>query len=735
MPPRLLATGFAQSTIMKFFHRIGISNPDWRYAGTPLEDLPRRLYQAELERADLRRVADEQIPAVLRWTPATKEQVKELSYRFMNDPDGFNQAVGQGIPEARAGIQQLQGLMERIRQYYVEVGILRPDQRFPVYFPVVRDTLEVQGERAILVEGGGYWPMLIQNRLGRVAPVFARARRVTDPELMPRQVSFDDALSLYLDQYARVRSIRNLRPDLEQILAQAPLEPSLQRYAADHLNFWMGVPGAAKRMSEWNQGIRDVQFFRTIGWGVLSPVVNTLQRLNTLALVHPRSFAQAFADVRDPARLALVEQSVFGRSLLRGTAREFLEKLGIEEPVGTGELPRILRSLAEKSGRMFSASEKGNRLHALMSGLREAERRGIQDVPGQLRFAELVLKDSQFIHTPADMVPLFRGPMGRVLGQFQTFRINQFRFMLRLLDEAQQGVRTGEFSRTLPFLKYFGASGVLGGGSAVLFGDPGEELATRHILGRAAHVPGLIETLFGVSLSHQLGLGAVGIEDLQSFLFYLPGPTVGMAQALLGATTGLSFGRGLQVGDAGRELEFDERLRLMLQSAPAPGALQANRAVQMLRLIQTNGEFREALDIPEALGLRPASGDLLAEKAATTLQILGAFVGTPSADRERERRKLFLERGVERDWGRTAGRAGTLLVSGRPEAAQREVEKFYRRYQDSGITPPAISPQTIRAAMRRQMLPPGARQRLPAFLQGSELAEETPSLFEVLGTQ
>ena len=173
----------------------------------------------------------------------------------------------------------------------------------------------------------------------------------------------------------------------------------------------------------------------------------------------------------------------------------------------------------------------------------------------------------------------------------------------------------------------------------------------------------------------------------------------------------------------------------MLQSAPAPGALQANRAVQMLRLIQTNGEFREALDIPEALGLRPASGDLLAEKAATTLQILGAFVGTPSADRERERRKLFLERGVERDWGRTAGRAGTLLVSGRPEAAQREVEKFYRRYQDSGITPPAISPQTIRAAMRRQMLPPGARQRLPAFLQGSELAEETPSLFEVLGTQ
>jgi hypothetical protein len=550
---------------------------------------------------------------------------------------------------------------------------------------------------------------------------------------MPRQVSFDDALDLYLDQYARTRTIRTARPDIERMLAEAPLDPSLQRYAADHLNFWLGVPGAAARMTEWNQGLRDVQFFRTIGWSILSPVVNTLQRLNTLAVVHPKSFIQAFSDMRDPARLALIESSVFGRSLLKGTTREFLEKLGIEEPVGVGETSKLLRRLAETSGRLFSKSEKGNRLHALMAGLREAERKGIQGLPEQMRFAEQVHSMTQFIHTPADMVPLFRGPMGRVLGQFQTFRINQFRFMLRLVDEAAQGVKTGDMTRTFPFLKFFGASGALGGGSAVLFGDPGEELATRHVLGRAAHVPGLVEALFGVSLSHQLGLGTVGIEDLQSFLFYLPGPSIGMAQALGGVTTGVSWGRGLSAGDIGRPLEFDERLRLFLQSAPAPGALQANRAIQMLRLIQTNGEFREALDLPEALGLRPASGDLLAEKAADVIQILGAAVGTPSAARERERRKLFLERGVMADWNRTAGRAGTLMAVGRAEEAQREITAFQKKYEDYGVVPPPISRQTIRAGQRRQFLPPGQRLRLPRFLRGTELEVETPSLFEALG--
>ena len=93
-------------------------------------------------------------------------------------------------------------------------------------------------------------------------------------------------------------------------------------------------------------------------------------------------------------------------------------------------------------------------------------------------------------------------------------------------------------------------------------------------------------------------------------LFFLPGPSVGHAQALIGTALGIDAGHGVDLTQVGRELSRQERAQLLVQQLP--GGLQLNRIFNALRLIQNNGEFRRGMDFSEALGLKMATGDLLA---------------------------------------------------------------------------------------------------------------------------
>ena len=760
-PNRLVPGGYSQSWLVKFLgNRLGLITLRHLLHGTPAEDLPLELARVD---ADVKPIVQAVLDASgaapsLSWSSSTKSSFMRLFYDHMRGvPSEVDAMVLREAPEAAEHLPNVRKMFETIRQKYVENGVLRPEQKFNNYWPVVRERLYpiVEQNRIRLVEKGeGYFPQTLRNRIGRGDVVFAKKRVIQDPEDFPAKMSFNDTMLLYLTQYARHQSLRNHRDEINRLLDGVP--PELQDRVANQLGVWLGVPGkegAFPVLDDISKLVRNVQFMRTIGGSILSPIVNTFQRANTLALVRLSAFTQAFRDAGDPVRLALLEQSAFGRELLLakkgGGFAEALRKVGIDEMVGPGRMEGWSQWLAEKSGRLFSRSERGNQIHAFLAGLREAEALGIPTGPQQIRFAETILKDSQFIHSPADMPLAFINSSGhpRMIAQFQTFRANQFRFMLRLVEGAQHGMtdflRTGNpqaLRQVMPLVKFVGVSGALGGGTGLLLPDLLEEKLTRAWLGKAMAIPG-VPNLIGLSLSNQLGLGTVGIEDLDSMMFYLPGPAANQFQGLMGSILGRSFGRGLDTSDFGRELSVDERTRMAVQSAPLPGAMQANRLIQMLRLVESDGEYRQALDPLEAIGLSRPSGELLSRYTATMIQMLGALVGIQASDRGLERRGLEQQESMERAFNRTVGRAATLLSQGRQAQAERMLARFQASWGDllkeRGALPVGIhtlSPASMRAAAERQMLPPGLRKRLPVALRGtrSEFVEPYASLLSEL---
>lgn len=686
-----------------------LGTPKWFLAGTPAERLPEIFAIAEGRALEIAERLWRAAAPVLAWSPETKEAVRRLFFENPRmHPNEFADLIAKKVPEASEGIAHLRDILERIRLQYVRDGVLREDQRFLSYFPVVREILEVRADGVKFVEGGqGYFPVPLQNLVpARDRVVFARRRGLMDPEDFPRSVGFDGILKLYFGQFGRHRAVREILPHVDEILNDLrPYEidhPGLLQYVGDYINFWLGQSGLWDEGSRLFQGLRQFQFLRTIGFSVFSPLVNTLQRLNTFAVVRPSAFFKAFDDMKNPERLELMRRA--------GLPRETLAKVGIEEvPVEGDFISRFASRLQEAGGSLFSASERANRVHAFMAGLREGEARGLS---GQelLDFARRVVFDTQFVHTRANLPPAFRGDIGRTLGQFQTFRINQTQFLVRLLDEARRGNFT-------PLIRYIIPTLALGGGT-ITMGDWMQERVTKEVLGEATKIPGFLEVL-GVSLNNQLGLGAINLEDLGSFLFFLPGPSVTYLQGLVGIVFGSYYlGRGVDPSQAGRELSFDERVRLVQQSLP--GGLQLSRVINALRLLQNDGEYRRAMDWKEALGMSPASGELISRNTASAIEVLTAAAGIPSAARVGEIKKLQLQRDLEREMMSTIREAADLIASGRLDDAMKVVDRFNRKYRDEGAFIPGISPQSLRAAVRRRMLPPGERVRPPVGLMFHE---------------
>jgi len=285
----------------------------------------------------------------------------------------------------------------------------------------------------------------------------------------------------------------------------------------------------------------------------------------------------------------------------------------------------------------------------------------------------------------------------------------------------------------VPLVKFMATSALLGGGAAVAIGDVGEEYLTRKLFGQAVHIPGVPEMLFGVSLGHQLGMGSIGADDLGSFLFYLPGPTVGYIQGLLGWTTGVSAGQGLDLSQAGRELTTQERLSL-LNSTMLPGGLQLNRVINALRLVQNDGQYRKALDLSEALGLQPSQGDLLSQRAATLEELLLGAVGAPPAHREIERRTTERQLQMQEAISAAQKKAASFLAAGQFGEAQRVMDKVNASWKDQMPIPaPLPTANAINDAVVRRLLPPGVLRKPPAgpyvFAEPFRLGG-MPTLFE-----
>lgn len=687
-----------------------LATPRWFLAGTAAEKIPQVLAEAEGRMMQFREKLYEASAPFLGWSDDTKRSLQRVFYQHMRStPDQFANAVRQEVPEATDALPVLQDILANIRADYMQWGVLRPFQKWNNYFPVVRERLMVTERGIMEIErGDGYMPIPVQNLISPRNPVFAKTRSLTGPDDFPRNISFDDTLRLYFTQYARYRAVREIQPELNEILRQTP--DDTKQYVADLVNFWMGEPQSAKRMSDMGRYLRQFQFTRTIGASILSPLVNTLQRVNTWSLVSTPAFLRAFTDMKDPERLKLM-----GRAGLTSLLGKFDVP---EDVVGGGAISNFAQKLSDVSGKFFEISERNNKIHAFMAGLREAERRGLEGDKAT-QFAKNVMWDTQFIQTRANVPEAFRGEFGRFVGQFQTYRLNQVHFMTRLIDEAWDGAKRGDIKSMLPLVKYLTASVAIGGGGSVMFGDWGEEKLTRLALGRAMDIPGLPE-LLGVSLKTQMALGSVNADDLEGFLFFLPGPTATYLQGLIGTVAGVSFGRGLDMAQLGRPLTYDERVRFLIQSVPV-GGLQLARAVNALRLLQTDGDFRRAMDLSEALGMRPPSGELLAMHSAEMSEILGAAIGLPSAERLKELRQLERQRTLTTERQKVMQQAADYWEAGNYDHAMKLIDRYHRNYGAEGAAPVLMpSIQSLKNARERRMTPPGLRMRPPGDLLGHE---------------
>ena len=737
-PQRVTASGFGKTTrkyaeiyekhARNYIGRAGHILPfTWLLSGTPAEKLPSVMSQIEGHSESIVRQAINEALPVFQLSDESANKLSTIMSRLAAggakiDHDNIwrltEEAVSREVPEASQVLGPLRELMESMRRELVVDGVLRPNQQLFPYGPIVRDRLEASVEGAVQIGPGGqsYIPGSIENIISGYTPSFAKRRGLQTE--VPAEIGFKDALRVYFHQYARHKSLRENLGELNRLLGEVPEE--MRGIVMEHVNGWMGHPNYRQPAAAWSRELRNLNFARTIGFSVLSPLTNMLQRVNTYAYARSSAFAQAFADAADPVRLQMMRDAGLGHVV--DMTESLVGKTGVDEHTG-GPVARMIEKYG--MGSVFRKVERGNRVHAFMAGLREAEAQGVESLPERLAFARDLMEKTQFIQTRANAPLAFQSPFGQVIGQFQSFRLNQLHFMTRLLDDARQFVNDGDPKHFLPFLKFWTPVAVLTGAGGVMLGDFAEEQATRAMFGEAKTIPGLLETLFGVTLKQQLGIGALGAEDLDSFWYFLPGPSVSFLQSLLGGITGRSVGRGVDIGSFGRELSPEETYRARIQVLP--GGIQANRIIQAMKLIQNSGEYRQALDFSEFLGLAPASGDLLSEHAASVGQIMSSAAGIQPAFRGREREELRAQEKLTFAYQTASKKAGTFYAAGRTQDAMQVMQDFSDKHLSGQAVP--LSRQSIRAAQKRRLTPPGQRLKPPKALIGAEEFEDKESIW------
>lgn len=693
------------------------------------ENIPDAMALASIRIKSMRQNLLEQIPGALNWDKPTADTMRKLFTNFAGKPpEEFYAAVAKDAPAAMEGAQQLRPIMEGIWNRYVADGVLEKEQRVLNYFPLVRERLEVQTTGIQMVERGqGYMPKSLDNILAGLDPQFAKTRRYTGAEDYAINVPIKDVLSLYMTQFARHSVIHDMAPELGEMLAAVP--NNYKNQIRDHTNYWLGRD--TPDISNFNKYMRDYNFIRTIGFNVLSPIVNRMQMINTWAVVSPESFFQGVRDMKDPAKLEFLRSK--GLEYLLSPKPNLLEDAMWD--VSQPELGSTLwRKTKDWSGRMFQSSEKPNRIHALMAGMREAEKKGMTNPDEAFKYAWSVMTQTQFDlgDQAANLPAAFRSAPGRLIGQFQTFKLNQLHFMGRLLDQAREGAMTGDPAKMLdgftPFIKFWAPAVLMAGGAGMIPGDWGEDTVTRAILGKAVHIPGLMELMFGVALpSAGLGVGMVDAGDLNSFISFFPGPTAGLIQGLVGAASGIDVGHGLDLSRVGRELSTEERSRLIVSSLP--GGVQANRVLGMLRLLQNDGKYQRALDFGEFVGLEKPMGPLISDKALSLEQTLLSSMGLQTHERQQQFKELHRLTEIQDDRRRVLAMAAQLQAAGKGDEAMDAINVYNRKWGDvphAQVSGPTL--QALKSAVKAQTLPPELRRKLPKEMRGIESELTPPAL-------
>jgi len=373
-----------------------------------------------------------------------------------------------------------------------------------------------------------------------------------------------------------------------------------------------------------------------------------------------------------------------------------LAKADIEAFGSATKFDAMLKGGAKKTGFLFGKVEELNRLHAFAAGLRDASKQGLS-WPDAIQYAQRVVNKTQFRFGLENAPGPLRGgsPVWSVLGQYKSYQIQQTLFLKNLILHDPKGLA-----------KYLGAIVGLAGPDAVTghhVGDYIRERLSDAFGGDPANYKfrGALGEI-GISLAQQIGIGALPIENLQSLVFLLPGPALSHVVDTLSLISNKDFSPSAATrGKFGEALTPDQWAALATRFF----SVELDRIRQAMKALRSpDNMLREAQDLPEALGLRPAQGGAIRRLAP--LEPAKNVLGSKITDVEEygQARQEIGERTAR--WQELVRRKSEAIAAGNTA----EVTRLNRLGVKEFGQLPRVGKQGGKAARQRQQTPALERQ-------------------------
>jgi hypothetical protein len=210
-------------------------------------------------------------------------------------------------------------------------------------------------------------------------------------------------------------------PAIREALTHYDALPNdLKPYAKWYMRDYMGM-NRSPFTGTFN-AVRSLMWTKTLGFNPRSAVVNLTQRINTIADSNPLDSARGYARGYTKEGKALFEKSGLGQTVDQA----------LWEGAGT-PAKNALEAIRHVAGLMFAKAEQGNLKHAFLTGVEEAERKGLR---GDALISAGIAKaqKTQFRYGKVGTPRMLRGAGGAVF-QFWSYPIKQLEFLSTIAKE------------------------------------------------------------------------------------------------------------------------------------------------------------------------------------------------------------------------------------------------------------------------------------------------------------
>lgn len=589
------------------------------------------------------------------------------------------------------------GRHEEQRKTLVELGILKEDQVYWNYLSHVR--MRYASETPQMIElPHGYFPVSIEKTMGKAKPYFMNERHIQIP---PEDLTLDHILNTYNNAYSHAVVNAGSFGKLQGLMPMIKSE-NVKAYLGATYNYFVGNPtGALDHISrEWANTIKSVEFLRTIGGSLLTPLINASQSLNMLAFVSPKNWFKALGS--NTAMNSRLEQlGVTGKDILTGTPALDTGDMLYDTMKGG------MKSLQKWFGTPFAMSENFVRQHAYKAGMYEAIERGIPE-PMAEKFALWAMDKTNFVTKIGRTPSIMRDPLFSTIGQFRTYTLNQLAFV----DSMTRINPTGAAKYALGALMLLGPDAIAPGADITL---------TRHLLGKPQKSPfkGAMGHL-GAALAEYATITGMNPDDIKRFSQYLPGPSVDHMQNIVKALTGVDFGQGMDFSNFGMPLTSDQQASAITRSLPVMGS-QLNRARVAIKLARNGYKDQASQELGQAFGISPTTGPMHRQMdTGDAVKRLFGITSTRVHDQEAMSDEM---QNIAEQYKILLSRTSEMLATGRQDQADKLIARFRRKYPEVANFFPSV--KGMQGATERLAFPQTWREiqhvplpvRLPYYQQ------------------